>query len=244
MTVCDFATFCYSGDAHRLHAPGQLQKQVESNAYPFNRVIVVYQNCNSDDYNPLYCSYPVSIAIVGNIDSVLRSSGIDLNREQYQSPTDKHHAWKGHVVNHLMAVNVSNSDYIVFADNDCWMVRQPSLGKNWVDKGIEILANNPSVFIVSPNDGEEERETQVISQQMFLTRTKEFREADFNQPGWDGDVTKLSQMPEYAAMIEGRIHFYCKANNKYRYVLGPEYRYWHFNRTTQDGMLETDMSKY
>lgn len=244
MPSVDFATFCYAGDAHRLHVPGQLEKQMSSNHYLFRRIIVVYQNCNPDDYNHLYCSYPVSLAIIGDIDNVLRSSGIDLNREQYQSPTDKHHTWRNHVVNHLMAVNVSQSDYIVFADNDCWMVRQPSIGKSWVEYGIEILANNPSVFIVSPNDGEEERETQVISQQMFMAKTDEFRQADFNQPGYSGNPRDYPEMPEYHAMLEGRIHYHCVANDKYRYVLPPEYRYWHFNRTTQDGMLETDMSKY
>ncbi len=244
MTTVDFATFCYAGDAHRLHKPGQLEMQMSSNHYLFNRIIVVYQLCNPDDYNPLYCSYPVSSAIIGDIDAILKSSGIDLNREQYQSPTDKHHTWKQHVVNHLMAVNVSKSDYIVFADNDCWMIKQPSLGISWVEYGIQILANNPNVFIVSPNDGEEERETQVISQQMFMARTDEFRQADFNQPGWDGDVTKLSELPEYAGMLEGRIHFYCKANNKYRYVLPPEYRYFHHNRFNEDGTYKTNYSDY
>jgi len=83
-----------------------------------------------------------------------------------------------------------------------------------------------------------------MSQQMFVARTNEFRNADFNQPGWDGDVTKLSQMPEYAAMLEGRIYFHCKHTHQYRYVLGPEYRYWHHNRLNQDGYFETDRTKY
>jgi len=207
LITCDFATFCFAGDAHRLHAPGQLQKQVESNNYPFNQVLVVYQNCDPDDYDAHYPIYRVPIS---NIDVMLELLGIDLNREQYQSPTDTHHSWKQHVVNHLVAVNVSRSDYIVFADNDCWMVRQPS-GKSWVDKGIEILSANPDVFIVSPNDGEPERRTQVISQQMFMARTNEFRMADFNQPGYSGNPRDYPEMPEYAAMLEGRIHFHCKA---------------------------------
>src|SRR3990172_10064447 len=104
----DFATFCFAGDAHRLHAPGQLQKQVESNSYPFNRVIVVYQNCNPDDYR---CDYPIYPVPIKDIDRMLHLLGIDLNREQYQSPTDKHHSWKNHVVNHLVAVTCSDSDY-------------------------------------------------------------------------------------------------------------------------------------
>ena len=241
MVIVDFATFCYAGDAHRLHEPGQLQLQVESNGYNFNRVIIVYQLCNPDDYEFPYCSYSINQVVIGDIDVILKSSGIDLNREQYQSPTDKHHTWRQHVVNHLMAVNVSRSDYIVFADNDCWMIKQPD---SWVKRGIEILEQDPDVFIVSPNDGEPERKTQVISQQMFMARTDEFRQADFNQLGWDGDVTKLSEMPEYAGMMEGRIHFHCVASGKYRYVLPPEYRYFHHNRLNEDGTYKTNYSDY
>jgi len=245
--IVDFATFCYSGDAHRLHAPGQLKRQVESNDYPFHEVLIIHQLCHPHDYSnpPLFpdCNFRLNYYVIDDLDRILRTFDIDPDKPQYVSPTDKAHTWKNHTVNHLAAVMRSSADYIVFADNDCWMVRQPS-GKSWVDRGIEILSANPDVFIVSPNDGEPERRTQVISQQMFMARTNEFRMADFNQPGWDGDVTKLSELPEYAAMLEGRIHFYCKANNKYRYVLGPEYRYWHHNRTTADGQLETDMSKY
>ena len=242
MPTVDFATFCYAGDAHRLHAPGQLKRQVESNGYPFNRVIVVYQNCSPIAYGYLYCNYSTYQVAIPNIDNILKGFGIDLSRDQYQSPTDKHHTWRQHVVNHLMAAKMSQSDYIVFADNDCWMIKQPD---SWVKRGIEILEQNPDVFVVSPNDGELERKTQVMSQQMFMTRTDEFRQADFNQPGWDGNPhVEGGPLPEYWSMLEGRIALYCKHVNKYRYVLPPEYRYWHFNRTTQDGMLETDMSKY
>jgi len=238
MPVVDFATFCFAGDAHRLHAPGQLQKQVESNGYPFNRVIVVYQNCNPDDYQCDYLIYPVPIK---DIDFILELLGINLGREQYQSPTDKHHSWKNHVVNHLVAVTCSDSDYIVFADNDCWMIKQPG---SWVELGIEILSANPDIFIVSPNDGEPERKTQVISQQMFMARTEEFRNADFNQPGYSGNPRDYPEMPEYHAMLEGRIHYYCKATNKYRYVLPPEYRYFHHNRLNEDGTYKMNYSDY
>jgi hypothetical protein len=82
------------------------------------------------------------------------------------------------------------------------------------------------IFIVSPNDGEPERRTQRFSQQMFLARVKEFRNADFNQPGWDGNVNiPGGPMPEYWAMLEGRMELHCRMTGQYRYVLGPEYRY-------------------
>lgn len=242
MPIVDFATFCHKGDAQRLHKPGQLKFQVESNNYPFNQIIVAYQNCDPDDYELLKLPFPTNQVTFSDIDNLLVSYGIDIDKPQYQSPTDKHHTWKNHVINHLVAVNVSKAEYIVFADSDCWMIRQPA--RSWVEKGIEVLSQNPDVFIVSPNDGEPERKTQVISQQMFLTRTSDFKSANFNQPGYSGNPRDYSEMPEYHAMLEGRIHYYCKATNRYRYVLPPEYRYWHHNRFNEDGSYKTNYSDY
>lgn len=243
MMTVDFATFCYQGDAHRLHKPGHLEMMVSSNHYPFNEVLVVYQLCDPNAYQWPICHFNARQVPIRNIDNVLRNSGIDLDKPQYQSPTDNHHTWKQHVANHLMAVNASQAEYIVFADSDCWMIRQPA-GHSWVDIGIEILETQPNVFIVSPNDGEPERRTQVISQQMFLARASDFRNADFNQPGYSGNPRDYPEMPEYHAMLEGRIHYYCKATERYRYVLGPEYRYFHHNRFNEDGSYKTNYGDY
>lgn len=246
MITVDFATFCYSGDAHRLHAPGQLEKQVLSNGYPFNQVIIVYQNCNPDDYGIPYLPFSINQVTIEDIDDVLRGLGIDLNKPQYQSPTDKHHQWRVHVVNHLVAADISGSrnksDYIVFADSDCWMIKNKQF--SWVSAGIGILQTDPSIFIVSPNDGEPERKTQVMSQQMFMVRTEDFRQADFNQPSYSGNPRDYPEMPEYHAMLEGRMHYYCKATERYRYVLPPEYRYFHHNRLNEDGTYKTNYTDY
>lgn len=221
----DFATFCYSGDAEKLHAPDQLAKQVNSNGWQFNNIIVIHQGCNSSDYLPFGGVMPVeSVTIrIDEIDQIL--TRFNLNLDGQYSGTDRKHSWKYHVVNHLRAVEVSDSDFIVFADADCWIINQQD---SWVKKGIEILQADQNIFIVSPNDGEPERITQRMSQQMFLTRTKKFRRADFNQPGWDGNVNiPGGPMPEYWGMLEGRIELWCRMTGKYRYVLGPNYRYWH-----------------
>lgn len=247
MPTVDFATFCYRGDAPRLHAPGQLKKQVESNNYSFNKVFVIHQLCNPFQFeNSMFddCYHlPIELWTIDNLDEAIKRLGIDLDRPQYVSPTDKAHSWKYHVANHAIAIVRSTADYIVFADADCWMIRQPT-GESWVKHGIDILEMRPDVFIVSPNDGEPERKTQIISQQMFLTRVADFKQADFNQPGWDGDVTKHPEMPEYHAMLEGRIHHYCKATGRYRYVLGPEYRYIHHNKFNEDGTFYTNYKEW
>jgi hypothetical protein len=248
----DFATFCHKGDVHRLHAPGQLKRQVESNRYLFDEVIIVCQYGEGEIEQTVTLPYfdqdvrckKLSTYYVCDIDNMLRHFNIDLNKPQYKSKTDQAHTWKNHVVNHLAAIGQSSADYIVFADNDCWMVRQPE-HVSWIERGIEILQAMPEIFIVSPNDGEPERHTRRFSQQMFLARVDEFRNADFNQPGWDGNVDiPGGPMPEYWAMLEGRMELYCRATGQWRYVLGPEYRYWHFNKINKDGFFETDLSKY
>jgi hypothetical protein len=172
----DFATFCHRGDVHRLHEHGQFKRQVESNGYEFNEVLVIYQKHESEQFLFLACNYPVCIYTIFDFDEILETFGIDLSKSQYASQTDQAHYWKYHVVNHLKAISESSADYIVFADNDCWMVRQPE-GKSWVDVGIKYLQSHPEIFIVSPSDGERQRMTQRFSQQMFLARVDEFRNA-------------------------------------------------------------------
>jgi hypothetical protein len=246
MITVDFATFCHGKDAHRLHAPGQLKKQILSNNYPFNKIIIVHQCCNPVDYKPFALGNVIEPRIIdeNDIDLILSASGIDLSRRQYKSDTDKAHEWRYHVINHLRAIRSSVADYIVFADNDCWMRSQPS-GRSWIDYALEIFALSDNIFCISPNDGEPERSTRRMSQQMFMVNVEEFRNADFNQPDWDGNVNiEGGPMPEYWAMLEGRMELHCRKVGKYRYVLPPEYRYWHFNKLTEDNLFETDYEKY
>ncbi|MHC4413591.1 MAG: hypothetical protein ACYSW6_11605, partial [Planctomycetota bacterium] len=147
----------------------------------------------------------ISVSSIDDIDWELSYAGIHTDKRQYISDTDQAHNWKYHVVNHIYLINrLVNVDYIVFADNDCWMVRQPP-DQSWIERGIELLRRH-DCFIVSPNDGEPERKTRRMSQQMFMTRVNDFRYADFNQPGWDGNVNiPGGPMPEYWAMLEGRM---------------------------------------
>ena len=235
----DFATFCHKGDAHRLHYGNQLDHQVMSNNHSFDSIMVIYQGIDPKDYLGWFKTKQV---IITDIDRELSSFGIDIDKPQYSSDTDKAHTYKNHVANHIAAIQNTNADYIVFADNDCWMVRQPE-GKSWVEYGIELLQSNRDIFIVSPNDGEPERRTLRMSQQMFLTRVDEFRNADFNQPGYTGNPNDYDTMPEYHAMLEGRMEYHCRKNGQFRYVLGSEYRYFHHNRLDENGHFDTDYEK-
>lgn len=244
----DFATFCHPGDIEKLQRAGQLELQVMSNGYQFDNIIIVHQKVNSE-YVILDSIKGSNLSLVGidDFDFLLTLFNINLNG-QYVSNTDHAHTWKNHVVNHLKAVSVSHSDYIVFADGDCWMVDVEfgNFIKSWVGHGIKVLQQFPDIFIVSPNDGEPERKTRRMSQQMFMARTEQFRNADFNQPGWDGNTDiPGGPMPEYWGMLEGRMELHCRQTDQYRYVCPPEYRYWHHNRiNSETDHYELDRSKY
>lgn len=245
MAKIDFATFCFQGDAHRLHAPGQFRRQVMSNCYDFNQLIVVYQKIQPANYPPLEdLGMPIiKPMIIGDmhINKILKSFGVDIEKKQYESSTDTHHQWKYHVVNHLCAASVSDADYIVFCDNDCWMLNPI----NWIDIAVKTFEDNTDCFIVSPNDGEPQRCALRMSQQMFMVRLDDFKNMDFNQPGWDGNVNVPGgPFPEYFSLLEGRMELYCRVVKKFRYVLSSEFRYWHFNRHNDKGLFQLDCSKY
>jgi len=235
----DFITFCCPKDAYLLHHEGHLKRQVESNLFEFNKVWAIHQNCISSEYKPfnIECETP-SIGGI-QINKILIDGGIDVAKEQYHSE-DKAHYWKYHVVNHLFGLQISDADYIVFADNDCWM-KEPI---NWINRGIALMNSKPDALIISPNDGESPRKTLRMSQQMFMCKRLDFLNIDWNQPGYSGNVRDYPQMPEYHAMLEGRMEHYGRHVDRYRYVLERRYRYWHHNRLGADGYYEVDYSKY
>lgn len=245
MPTVDFATFCYEGDVDAMHHA--VKRQVASNNYDFKTVLLVYQGCVPFEHGGVPdTGFPTEFDIIHDRqegDWMLQQWNIDLEG-QYASDTDNHHTWKNHVINHLRACEMSYADFIVFADADCWMRSQPA-DVSWVNRAIYILKENKDVFIVSPNDGEPERKTDRFSQQMFMVRRSVFNRANFNQPGWDGNVhVPGGPFPEYWALLEGRMALYAKHKGLCRYVLGPEFRYWHGNRRDKDGNFETDYSKY
>ncbi len=184
--------------------------------------------------------YNLNVYQIDDIDNFLSVFDIDIDKPQYVG--DHAHYWKHHVVNHLKAISLSSADYIVFADNDCWIVDQPE-GESWIEHGIELLQSNKDMFIVSPNDGEPERTTLRMSQQMFLVKVDEFRNADFNQPGYSGNPKDYDTMPEYHAMLEGRMEYHCRQSGQFRYVCPSQYRYFHHNVLTENGYFDTDYKK-
>jgi hypothetical protein len=106
------------------------------------------------------------------------------------------------------------------------------------------MESDNTIFICSPNDGEPERKTLRMSQQMFLVKSDDFRNLNPNQPGYTGNVKDYDTMPEYTAMLEGRMQFHCESVGKCRYVLSDKYRFWHHNKYDEIGHYETDYGKY
>jgi hypothetical protein len=128
------------------------------------------------------------------------------------------------MVNHLETLRRASTDYIAFADGDCYIMETPKT-PTWIERGIEILESDPKVFVVSPNDGGQERYEHIMSQQMFLINRKRFREMDFIP--WDGKFIEGGPFQEYYGLLEGWIGRYMASRGLFRYVLSPSHRYWH-----------------
>lgn len=219
-----YSTFCCSKDRARV-----LERQEEhrnSHGYPFDEMFLIFQRCEvapflaGTECGPFYegileKDYPKILNAFGikNPDPVL-----DELTHGWNAP----HYWQHHMVNHLKTVQSAKSDYIVFADGDCYIKEQVGC---WVDVAIGILQTHPEVFVVSPNDGGQQRHETIMSQQMFLVNRKRFLEMEFIP--WDGKFIEGGPFQEYYGLLEGWIARYMAKNKLSRYVLGPEYRYWH-----------------
>lgn len=196
---------------------------VASHNFDFNERHIIYQRVEPKDVGI------ASNAVVHHIkeedyDSILERHNINPNNQEaddYTHGWNAPHYWKHHCVNHLVALENSDADYIVMADADCHMLDMT----NWVEKGIKLLKDDKSILVVSPNDGTSSRKTMTMSQQLFLCHRERMLSIDFDLPfkGFkDG-----GPMQEYYWMLEGRIGRYMENNGLFRFILPEQYRYWH-----------------
>ena len=240
-----FCTFCHPPKyVSKLHRPGVLEAIVASHQWSFDEVIVIHNQCKAGDYRGFD----------------LPCKTVDLPREEFDpllerwdvDPDDAHcdeithgegaaHWWKVHVVNHLKGLEVANSDYIVFADCDTHMRRQPP-GQPWIQVGIAILQNRPDVLIVSPGDGGQAggsmaeggqwsdgtRLTRNVSQQLFLCRAEEFKNTVNFDVEWDHQRNAPGgPFQEFYCLLEGRLWRHMRETGTWRAILPDAFRYWH-----------------
>ena len=191
----DFVTYCCHKDVDKLQA--DFNSHVSSHGYNFNKVHLVYQRIEpraicENEYYIDEKDYP----------DILTRNGINPDNKQaddYTHGWGHSHYWRHHCVNHLVALEESDADYIVMSDADCHIESQPS---SWIANAIDVLKRDSSVLIVSPSDGTKSHKTQTMSQQLFLCDRKRLQEIDFDTPftGFrDG-----GPMQEYYFMLEGR----------------------------------------
>ena len=234
-----FVTFCHPPHyVKRLHLPGVLRAIVESHGYRFDDVVVVHQRCRAADYPVMDYGCRTVDLPESEFVTLLIHFGVNPDNprgdELTHGPGGKHF-WRYHLCNHLKGLEVTDSDYVVFADCDTYIKSQPP-DRSWVDEGIAILERHPQVLIVSPGDGghmheallPEARLTQNVSQQLFLCRGEQFRRhVDFDV-AWDGEMNAPGgPFQEFYEMLEGRLWRYMRQTGTWRAILPDRWRYWH-----------------
>ena len=222
-----YATFCCEKDKDRAHE--NFLAHFQSHNFTFDEVFFVHQRCKTVPIKVLtgVKAYWQPWIMDSDYPEILSAFGIpypDPVLDELTHGWGAPHFWAHHCVNHLKACLEATSEYIVFADADCYMKDQPE-GKSWIDEGIRILESDPHAFVVSPNDGGPGRAERIMSQQMFLVRRSALR--NMTMIPWDGKFIEGGPFQEYFGLLEGRIGRFMEANNLYRYVLPPEFRYYH-----------------
>lgn len=226
----------------RLHEPGVLRSMVESHQWAFDDVVVIHNQCKAEDYPPL--DYPCRTVDLprAEFEPLLRRWHVNPDNPDAERLTHGEgaaHWWVVHNVNHLRGLEVTDTEFVVFADCDTKIIRQPS---SWIALGISILRNKPEVLIVSPGDGGQEggpaeggkwpdgtRLTRNVSQQLFLCRAEEFKtKVDFDVP-WNKEFdAPWGPFAEYYFLAEGRLGRYMtERSGQWRAVLPNAWRYWH-----------------
>lgn len=222
-----YTSFCCAKDRDRAIA--NYWGHYDSHKYAFDERFFIFQRCDPNFVFEENVQRALAIGLISSEDyaPLLGAHGIkypDPVLDELTHGWGAPHFWAHHMVNHLKAAHLASADYIVFADADCYIKESPE-GKNWVDAGIEVIENNRNAFVVSPNDGGDGRPERIMSQQMFLVNRKKFLEMEFIP--WDGLKIDGGPFQEYYGLLEGWIHRYMEKTNQYRWVLTPEFRYWH-----------------
>lgn len=244
MTIA-LCTFCHPPHyVEKLHRPSVLRKMVESHATDFDSVVVIHQRCRAQDYAPFDIPCRTVDLPEKEFDGLLirfNVNPINPYADEISHGPGGAHYWRHHLVNHLRGLEVTDTDYVVFADCDTRIVGQPG-GRTWIQEGIYLLEAYPHVLVVSPGDGGEAgggmaeggklpngaRLTRNMSQQLFLCRGNQFRrEVNFDVP-WDRKYNAPGgPLQEWYVMGEGRIGRYMDQSGTWRAVLPDKWRYWH-----------------
>jgi len=239
MPTVAFVTYCHPPHLLRLHVPGVLEEIIASHKYPFDEIVVVHQNCRGLEYSPVK---DPSVRVLESEDyhpGILAEFGIpeeDAIAEELSGGEDQPRHWKWQTINHLIGLKEATSDYVVFSDCDCLLIKS-SPKRSWVEEGIGILRKYPKVLIVSPSDGGSIREdvipeaflTRNASQQLFIAERERFSKIDFNVP-WDGKKKAPGDPFEaFYVLMEGRIWRYLDKYKLWRAFLPNTWRYWHYD---------------
>lgn len=219
-----YASFCCAKDMER--AIGTYWDHQESHNFPFPESLFIFQRCFPNGFEEKPGMKPVVIqeADYAKIMEFFRIEYPNPVLDELTHGWGAPHFWAHHMVNHLQAAIIAETDYIVFADADCHMKSQPE-NRSWIDAGIALLEARPELFVISPNEGGPERLETIMSQQMFLVNRKRFLEMEFIP--WDGKFIEGGPFQEYYALLEGFIGRFMAKNGLFRYVLPAEFRYWH-----------------
>lgn len=227
MPSVTFSTYCHPPHLPKLHKEGVLENIIATHNYPFDEIIVVHQRCKGLEYRP----FGISVRLLETEDyypQIFAEYGIkwpDPVADEWTHGPGAAHFWEAHCMNHLIVGKEAHSEYIVFSDCDCRMIKNGP--PSWIEIGIKELQRSQSNILISPSDGGGERSTQNMSQQLFMMRKDAFMELDWRQP-WNGKFDAPGgPFQEYYHLIEGRIGRHLTSHNKYRKVLSDNWRYWH-----------------
>lgn len=208
MNDVTLAIICRTEDEReKLYArgcPSTLTEIVRSHRYPFSEIIIAHRSGLSvpDDAPDEIERMPVR---------VFESKDYDIS--QYfglRLPADPPE---------LVALWNVLTDYVVFSQPDCMMVSGVKR-RTWIQAGIEKMKEMPTLFAVTPYDGDGERICSRACADLFLASASALMQADFDS----GDIQF-----DFA----DRIARHMTAHRLYAYVLGGDWLYWKFGPNWQ-----------
>lgn len=237
MTV-SFETKVWEGDWELILKTNRLKNLIEACNHEFEKKILLINNVNDLSAALKAADRLVKIGVITEYINVQEHAKEALDHFELS----KQSLGLGYYysIAELVSLYLSKTKYLLHFSGDSRIANESP--KNWLETGIKVLESNPRIKVVNlgwDKSGSKEREEKVsetpeywnsigFSDQMYLVRTKDFREKiyNFHHPYSD-------RYPQYGGeLFEKRVDSWLRVHDFYRATL-KNGRYIHRNFTNK-----------
>lgn len=237
MSIC-FETKVWEKDWELILKTSRLPKLIEACNHAFDKKILLINNVSNPGKVFKEADRLINNGVLTEYINVTEHA--DKALEYFELTKESLGSGYYYSIAELVSLYLSQCEYLLHFSGDTIIAKETK--KNWLETGLEILKNEPQIKVVNLDwgrNGPQDREDVIdespnywrstgFSDQMYLIRTKDFREKIYSYFHPHSD-----RYPKFAGeLFEKRVDSWMRVNHFYRATL-KNGRYIHRNFTNK-----------